>query len=207
MIFLSRVNRTGLITLYKLLYLFKSLTFFTLQIVVFFIINHVSCKRRNYTQLVKESFRRQPQLYNQYDLHDRSLEDGFFYLSEDDYYTEYETRQDDLQQLDRNNRNLMFVSRWFPISSYAKRGSRVFFRVNSALKDSNISFQIEFSTRIRRFELFLLILCFLCTFNPEIQTLCVTLHWKTIVYVNTQNFEFYCEFLSIFQFLPNFLIS
>ncbi|XP_032670939.1 uncharacterized protein LOC116843954 isoform X2 [Odontomachus brunneus] len=68
-------------------------------------INYVSCKRMNLTQLIKDSFRRQPQLYNQYSLRDGQLR-GFSYLSEDDYNEAMEN-EDKLQQLNRDNRNLM----------------------------------------------------------------------------------------------------
>ncbi|XP_011142442.1 uncharacterized protein LOC105184981 [Harpegnathos saltator] len=76
-------------------------------IVLFFIINHVSCKRQNLTQLIKESFRGEPQLYYSYDLRNIPVVRDISYLPEDDYDTENEARQDELQQLDRDNRNLM----------------------------------------------------------------------------------------------------
>ncbi|XP_014484285.1 PREDICTED: uncharacterized protein LOC106749396 isoform X2 [Dinoponera quadriceps] len=76
-------------------------------IAVFFVINHVSCKRLNFTQLIKDRFRGKPQLYYQYNPRDIQMVRDLSYLPEDDYDTESEAQQNELQSLDRDNRGLM----------------------------------------------------------------------------------------------------
>lgn len=70
--------------------------------------------RLNLTQLIKESFG--PQLYYQYVLRDIPVARDVSYLPEEDYGAEIEAREDQLQQLGRDNRNLMPVSGLFRTS-------------------------------------------------------------------------------------------
>nr|XP_012218395.1 PREDICTED: uncharacterized protein LOC105669830 [Linepithema humile] len=78
-----------------------------LTIAVFFILSHVSCvlsRRVNITQLIKESLRsEQPGRY--YELRDIPVIRDMSYLPEEDYNAESVVNE--LQQLERDNRNLM----------------------------------------------------------------------------------------------------
>lgn len=89
-------------------------TIYLLQIAEFFILNHVSyvlSRRLNLTQLISESL--DPELYYQNALRDISLARDVSYLPEKYYNAENGVNK--LQQLDRDNRNLITVSNYFLI--------------------------------------------------------------------------------------------